>query len=151
MSNQRPYITWIIRSHISQDTDSTMDKRKGEKDKEWSTKHYIENYRLSNTNPQKKRGYIQVLRSSQQWHPLCNRCHKTGDKLWLKKKPNWDYSKHSWSFVTHIYRKILLEIVHFGNDYINLIIRNHWLGFFLLAATLWNHDDNYKLYCWKWG
>jgi hypothetical protein len=42
-----------------------MAKRK--KDKQWSTKHYTENYKVSNTNTTKSHGWTQVLWKSKQF------------------------------------------------------------------------------------
>ena len=42
-------------------------KEEGQKDKQWSIKHYTENTRLNNVSPSKKTGWTQVLRKGEQF------------------------------------------------------------------------------------
>jgi hypothetical protein len=64
-------------------TDSTMAKTKGQK----STKHYTENWRSSNTNPTKNRGWIRMFRK--------------GHKFLLHK---WDTSIANWLYIVLNFR-----------------------------------------------
>jgi hypothetical protein len=47
----------VISSHKSKDSQCN---RQMKKDKQWSTKHFTENYRLNNTNFTKNQGWTQV-------------------------------------------------------------------------------------------
>ena len=46
----------VIRSRKSKDRQYRRQMKNEQKDKQWSAKHYAENYRLSNTNPSKTGG-----------------------------------------------------------------------------------------------
>jgi len=50
----------VIRRHTSKRDCQYIGQKK--KDKQWSTEHYTENDRLSNTNSSKNRQWTQVLR-----------------------------------------------------------------------------------------
>jgi hypothetical protein len=52
--------------HQKSNQSNQWPNEKRQKDKQWSTKHYTENY-LSNTNPTKNRGITRVLRKSRQF------------------------------------------------------------------------------------
>ena len=97
----------MIRSHKSKDrwckwseavnrrTDDVNAKRKTTKDKQWSSKHYTENWWLWNTNPAENRKWITVLRKGK------TSCTTSGNR-WLilvtnpvRKEPDFDYDKRN--------------------------------------------------------
>jgi len=77
----------IIEAVTRTRTDHKMDNERGQKDKQWSTKHYTKNLRSSIT---KHWGWTQVRRKGKQillhaWQPSCYSCCKPCDKSWMRK------------------------------------------------------------------
>ena len=79
-------------------------RTKWQNDKQRSTKHYIENKRLGNTNPTKNQWWTHVLGKSKQfllhmWHPSCYSYNKPGDKSWMRRGPYYDFDNRNTSEV----------------------------------------------------
>ena len=98
-------------------------KEKGQKSKRRSTKHHIENKRLSNMNPTKKHGWTQVARWCKQfllhmWRPSFYTRYKPSDKSGMVVITANGYL---WPFVTHILDNISLGVI-----YCNLLVLFMW-------------------------
>ena len=89
----------VIRTRWSKDKLPVCNANKKEnKGKEWNTKHYTENYRLSNTNLTmgERRGRQCLLHYSQ---PSCYSCLQTTVMLWMMEGPISAYDKWNISVV----------------------------------------------------
>jgi len=69
----------IIRHTLKEGRQYNGQKERGQRDKHWPTKHYIENLILRNTNPTKKWGWIHMPRKGRyfllhKWHSSCYCC-----------------------------------------------------------------------------
>jgi uncharacterized ion transporter superfamily protein YfcC len=69
--------------------------KKGQKDREWPSKHNTENHR---SNPTKTRGWTFVLVKGKEfllhmWHMSCYSCYIPSDMSWMRKGLDCDYNK----------------------------------------------------------